>query len=246
MKPFLILQLRPIDEAADNEFAAFLKYGELLESQTYRIRMEKGGIPKLNLRDYSGIIIGGGPSNASDDELEKLDYQKRFEADLFQLLEEVVTIDFPVLGNCYGISAIAKFMGAEVSKKKYSEALGAVEISLNENGVNDNLLKGLPKRFYAYVGHKEACQNLPKGTILLAGSKTCPVQMIRIKKNIYATQFHTELDQEGLGLRIKIYKNYGYFPPEDAQLLIENSKKYKVETPKRILYNFIREYATVN
>lgn len=132
MKPFLILQLRPIDLASDNEFDAFLHYGDIAEHQVHRIRMDKRGIPDINIEDYSGIIIGGGPSNVSDTEKEKHDYQKRFETDLFKLLEEVFKRDVPVLGNCYGIGAIAKFMGGEVSKEKYSEGIGAVEIELNE------------------------------------------------------------------------------------------------------------------
>ncbi len=46
MKPFLILQLRPIDMASDDEFDAFLKYGGLLNNQVHRVRMEKEGVPK--------------------------------------------------------------------------------------------------------------------------------------------------------------------------------------------------------
>ena len=38
MKPFLVLQLRPEDEAADAEFAAFLDKGGLSEDRVRRIR----------------------------------------------------------------------------------------------------------------------------------------------------------------------------------------------------------------
>jgi len=82
MKQFLILQLRPIDLASDNEFSAFLRYGGLTEHDVHRVRMENEGIPKIDLEDYSGVILGGGPSNVSDDESVKYVYQKRFEADL--------------------------------------------------------------------------------------------------------------------------------------------------------------------
>ena len=83
-------------------------------------------------------------------------------------------------------------------------------------------MKGLPNKFTAYGGHKEACQSLPPGAILLAESQDCPIQMIRMGKNIYGTQFHTELDKDGVILRIKVYKNHGYFSPEDAEKLTEN------------------------
>ncbi len=242
MKPFLILQLRPIDLASDNEFSSFLKYGGLTEHDVHRVRMEKEGIPEIDLEDYSGIVLGGGPSNVSDDEDIKHKYQKRFEGDLNRLLDKIFKVDFPILGTCYGIGALLKHQGGEVSKEKYSESIGAIEIELTKEGKKDDLLTGLPVKFMAYVGHKEACQTLPVGATLLASSNICPVQMIRFGKNIYATQFHTELDIDSVHLRINIYKNHGYFSPEDAEMILEKTKNYHITVPGMILYNFIQRY----
>ncbi len=245
MKPFLILQLRPIDLASDNEFSAFLRYGGLTEHDVYRVRMENEGIPKINLEDYSGVILGGGPSNVSDDESVKYAYQKRFEADLNKLFDRIFKEDFPILGTCYGIGSLVKYQGGEVSKERYSEDIGAAEIELTKEGKKDELLAGLPAKFMAYVGHKEACQAIPKYATLLASSYSCPLQMIRFGKNIYATQFHTELDEADLFLRIQIYKNHGYFSPKDAESLIKKTKKYHVTVPSMILKRFIQKYKIV-
>jgi GMP synthase (glutamine-hydrolysing) len=242
MKPFLILQLRPIDLASDNEFSSFLRYGGLAEFDVHRVRMEKEGIPEIDLGDYSGVVLGGGPSNVSDSEDIKHEYQKRFEGDLDRLLGKIFRDDFPILGTCYGIGSLIKFQGGLVSKEKFSEGIGAVEIELSKEGRNDELLAGLPIKFMAYVGHKEACQTIPSGAILLAGSNNCPIQMIRFGRNIYATQFHTELDMESIQLRINIYKNHGYFSPKDAVILIENTENYHVTAPKLILHNFVQRY----
>ena len=242
MKPFLLLQLRPIDQASDKEFEAFLKYGELKEEDVVRIRMEKEGIPEIDLDDFSGIIIGGGPSNVSDALNKKDDYQKRFENDLNRLFDLVFEKDFPVMGVCYGIGAITKYKGGLVSKEKYSERVGAIKVKLTESGKNDKLLYGLPEEFVAFGGHKEACQSVPKDAILLASSDSCPVQMIRFGENIYATQFHTELDTEGIHLRIDIYKNHGYFSPEDAVKLKDETSKYQVVEPEKILGQFVKYY----
>ena len=242
MKPFLILQLRPNDMAADNEFSAFLLYGGLLEKDVHRVRMEKEGIPEIDLNNYSAIIIGGGPSNVSDPDKKKEEYEKRFEADLDGLLDKVFEEDFPVLGNCYGIGALAKNRGGEVSKENYSENIGAVEVEMTEAGKKDDLLAELPTRFLAYVGHKEACQSLPTGATLLVRSDNCPIQMIRFGKNSYATQFHTELDWEGILVRIDIYKNHGYYSLEDVDNIIEEIKKYQVTAPGMILRNFVEKY----
>ena len=242
MKPFLILQLRPLNEASDNEFEAFLKYGELKVDEVHRVRMEQQSIPEINLDDYSGIILGGGPSNISDSKEEKENYQKQFEADLNKLLDRIFKEDFPFLGVCYGIGALNYHQGGKVSKEKFSEDVGAVEIELTESGRKDELLSGLPSKFEAYVGHKEACLTIPENAKLLARSSTCPFQMIKFKQHIYATQFHTELDETGILLRIKVYKHHGYFSPVDAQMLIEKAKEFHVEYPSLILNNFVKKY----
>jgi len=245
LKPFLILQLRPIDLASDNEYMAILKYGGLTDEGVHRIRMDKESIPEIDLDDYSGIIIGGGPSNVSDTVSKKHAYQKRFEQDLNNLLDLVFEKDFPILGICYGIGAISNHQGGIVSKENYSEGVGAVEIEINEVGKRDELLRGLPIKFMAYVGHKEACQEIPKGATVLAKSDNCPIQMMRFRKNIYATQFHTELDIAGIHLRIKVYRNHGYFSPEEAESLKEKTEKYDVQFPSIILERFVQRYKQI-
>lgn len=246
MKPFLLLQLRPIDLASENEFEAFLTYGGLNEQSVHRVRMDKEDIPEIELNDYSGMIIGGGPSNVSDKESEKHEYEKRFEDKLVTLLDRAIEMDFPILGCCYGIGALNKIQGGVVSKEKFAEGVGAVEIELTKAGKHDELLIGLPDRFMAYTGHKEACQIIPSGATLLASTKSCPFQMLRFRNNIYATQFHPELDDEGIQLRINIYKDYGYFSPDDAEKLIRNIENFHVEFPNIILKNFINKYRKDN
>jgi GMP synthase (glutamine-hydrolysing) len=243
MKKFLIIQLRPEDEAADDEFRAFLQLGGLDESQVHRIRIEKIGMPEdINLDDYSGVIVGGGPSNVSDTDEKKSEQQKKFEADLYKLLNEIVQKDIPFLGACYGVGILSSHQGACVSKEKYGEDVGAVTVKVNEEGKKDDLLKGLPEEFRAFVGHKEACQGVPESGVLLASSDTCPVQMYRIKNNVYAVQFHPELDVEGIITRVKVYKNAGYFPPEDAQKIIDEAKEENVTVPEQILKRFVQKY----
>ncbi len=66
--------------------------------------------------------------------------------------------------------------------------------------------------------------------------------MIRFKNNIYATQFHTELDIDGIILRVNVYKNHGYFSPEDAEILISKIKNQTVTIPSVILKRFVNKY----
>ncbi len=242
MKPFLILQLRANDRTSDNEFEAFLAFGGLKKEQVHRIRMETEVFPEIDLNLYSGVIVGGGESNVSDAETEKSQIQRTFEQKLVLLLEEVVEKDFPFLGACYGLGILGKQLGVNVSKEKYGEKAGAGTIVLTREAKNDPLLNNVPNQFRAFLGHKESWQEIPENAVLLASSRQCPIHMIRIKKNIYATQFHPELDIEGVILRIEIYKNAGYFISEEAQDLIEKVKSEKIIYPMVILKNFIDYY----
>lgn len=241
-KPFLILQLRPEDETADNELAALIQFGGLAESEIHRVRIEKESLPNIDLDDYSATYLGGGPYNLSDDEATKPGEQKRFEAELAPMVDKIIATDFPYFGGCYGLSYLAQRLGAAVSTEKYAETVEATTITLSETATSDPLTKNLPNNFRAIAGHHESVQALPPGATLLASSPICPIHMIRYKQNIYATQFHTELDKEGTALRIRFYKYHGYFKPEDADQLIEAIYRENIVTPPKILHRFVARY----
>lgn len=242
-KKFLILQLRPETEASDGEFEAFLKKGQLSRDEVERVRLDQGPLPpETNLEDFAGIIVGGGPGCVSDLLDKKSEIEKRIEDTALALMSEIIEKDIPFLGCCYGIGILAHRLGANVSKEQYGEPVSAVTVSLTEDGKKDSLTKELPESFKAFVGHKEAVQELPDGCAHLIASATCPFQMIRHGNNVYATQFHPEADSHEFEKRILIYKHKGYFPPEEAETLIAMCHKEDVHVPEVILRNFIKKY----
>jgi GMP synthase (glutamine-hydrolysing) len=241
VKPFLLLASRAEDAAADDEYAAYLRYGGLDPAQLRRIRLESGPLPDLDLADYSGVIVGGSPFTSSDADEGKSPTQHRVERELAELLDRIVPADFPFLGACYGVGTLGTHQGALIDRT-FGEPLGGVEIELTEAGLADPVLQGMPRRFTAFTGHKEACTSLPPHAVLLATSAACPVQMFRIRQNLYATQFHPELDVDGLVTRIDIYRHAGYFPPESAEELMESARQFTVTEPTNILKNFVARY----
>jgi GMP synthase (glutamine-hydrolysing) len=242
VKPFLLLATRAEDFAADAEYRSFLRYGGLAEGELRRIRLEAGPLPALDLADYSGIFLGGSPFNSSDPEASKSAVQVRVEHELGELLDRVVEEDYPFFGACYGVGTLGRHQGAVIDST-YAEPVGAVEVTLTRDGVSDPLLAGLPSSFAAYVGHKEACATLPRSAVLLASSATCPVQMFRVGENVYATQFHPELDVESLVGRISTYRHAGYFPPDQADEYMERARASVVDQPEAILRAFVTRYA---
>src|SRR3954467_14419912 len=166
VKPFLLLATRAEDEAADDEYAAMLRAGGLEEGPLHRIRLEAGPLPTLDLDRYAGIVLGGGPFDSSDPEDAKSATQRRVEAELRGLLDELVVRDFPFLGACYGVGTLGVHQGGTVDRT-YGEPIGAVPITLTAEGIADPLLSGIPETFEAFVGHKEACRDLPPTAVRL-------------------------------------------------------------------------------
>ena len=240
MKRFLILQLRPEPDASDGEYAAFLAKGGLSPDEVHRVCLDREPLPEgVQLDDYAGVIVGGGPGCVSDDPEDKDPVEAKIEAEILSLMPEITARDVPFMGCCYGIGILGHHLGAEVSKTRYGEPVGPVTCEVR---APDPLLAGLPDRFDAFVGHKEAVQELPEGCVHLLASDPCPYQMIRYGKNVYATQFHPEADGDVFEARINIYKHRGYFAPEAAEDLIATCQAADVTVPVEILRRFVARY----
>ncbi|GMA21805.1 glutamine amidotransferase [Arsenicicoccus piscis] len=240
MRPFLLLATRPEDLAADDEYAAFLRYGGLHPDELVRVRLERDPMPEIDLDDWSGIILGGGPFNNSD--AVKSPVQQRVERELSQLLDEVVARDHPFLGACYGIGTLGTHQGGLVDRT-YGETIAAVPVHLTDAGREDPIFGTLPDTFVAFAGHKEAITVLPPTALTLATSAACPVQAFRVGRNVYATQFHPELDAVGLALRVDVYGGHGYFAPEDADAVKAMAFGAGVTEAERICRAFVTTFA---
>ena len=203
MKPFLLLGIRAEDVAADEEYAAMMRCTGLGEGELQRIRMEQRPLGSLDLDKWSGIILGGGPFQVSDPDEKKSATQLRVEAELADLLDDVVEHDHPFLGSCYGIGTVDSHAGAVVDRT-YGEPIGGIQITLTSAGSRDPLFSVARSTFGAYVGHKEAITKLPAHAVTLAAAPSCPVEAFRVGTKIYATQFHPELDLDGLKTRVEI------------------------------------------
>lgn len=242
MRPFLLLASRADDTAADGEYAAMLRFGGLTPERLHRVRMEAGPLPALDLDRYAGVLVGGSPFNSADPPASKSAVQRRVEAELVPVLDEIVERDLPFLGACYGVGTLGAHQGAVIDGT-YAEEIGAVAVTLTDAGAADPLLAGVPRTFEAFVGHREACRTLPSHAVLLASSPACPVQMFRVREHLYATQFHPELDGEGLALRIATYREHGYFEPHELDDLLAMARASRVEHPHRLLARFVELYA---
>ncbi|KYH45482.1 glutamine amidotransferase [Branchiibius sp. NY16-3462-2] len=234
MKPFILLGVRPEQAAADDEYAAFARFTGLgSDLQRHAVDREPfTGDPS----DYAGIIIGGSPFNVSD--AAKSPQQQRAEDDLGQVVDIALAEQIPLLGACYGLGLMARRRGGVVDST-FGEQIAAVPVSLTVDGRADPVFGSLPEVFSAIVGHKEAVSTLPADAVILAGSPAAPVQALRIGPAAYGTQFHPELDADGLHVRMTTYRDAGYFDPQEADAIMALARATDVTHPPEVLRRFV-------
>jgi GMP synthase (glutamine-hydrolysing) len=70
------------------------------------------------------------------------------------------------------------------------------------------------------------------------------VQAFRVGTRVYATQFHPELDLNGLATRVEVYKYAGYFAPEEADAVMAAARASGVTEVPNILKGFVELFAS--
>ena len=241
MKPFLLITTRDDERIAAEEHASYCMLTGLLPEDLSWLRADQQPLGDLEIDQYSGIILAGSPFTVSEPDESKSENERRVERELAALLDRVLERDFPFLGICYGIGTIGTHQGATVDRT-YGENTQATRISLTPEGLVDPLFGELPAEFDAFVGHKEAISEVPPHLAVLASSPGCPVQAFRVGRNVYATQFHPELDGAAMTTRIHAYMNHGYFDPGEVDALIERVQRADVRASQMVLSRFTEQY----
>lgn len=241
MKPFLLITTRDDERIASEERASYCTLTGLLPEDLEWRRAEREPLDDINLELYSGIILAGSPFTVSQPTEKKSQEELRAERELSRLLDRVIERDFPFLGICYGVGTIGTHQGAKVDGT-YGENTQAARITLTPEGLADPLFSELPPQFDAFVGHKEAISEAPPHFKVLASSPGCPVQAFRAGRNVYATQFHPELDATTMISRIHAYVDHGYFDPGEVEALVERIQRADVRASQMVLARFTELY----
>ncbi len=239
--PFLLLTTRAQPAILRSEIDVFHRYTGLDDTHLVWHPLDQRPLTGYRLDDWAGIILCGSPYDSLTPQQEKSDTQRRVEDELGSLVDEVIARDFPFLGVCYAVAAVLGHLGGTITTR-YGEEISAPRITVTDAGAVDPITAGMPREFHAYVGHKEACEVMPEGATLLATSDTCPVQLFSLRTNIYGTQFHPELDEDAIMLRIREYSASGYYPPAEQQRILDQCRGIDVEPAHRILANFVTRY----
>jgi len=137
VKPFLFLGTRAEAAAADDEYAAVLRFTGLDERDVRRRRLERDPLGAWDLDDLSGVVLGGGPFNISDPADEKSPVQQRVEAELHELALAAVAADFPFFGACYGIGTLGSLQGGLVDQDYGGRGGGVADLEGDHGSFGD-------------------------------------------------------------------------------------------------------------
>lgn len=187
------------------------------------------------LDSVSGIIVGGCSLNVSDTD------EAAWRAKIDTVLEQVVQSDKPVFFVCFGMSWLVHFLGGSIVRS-YPENSGPTWVNLTPAGTADPLLAGFPSTFTALTGHTENPDPnaLPVDLELLAHGESCPIQMVRYQGQIWATQFHAEMDAAAMQTRMDFFYDYGYFPAAEYARIVSDLPNHDVSWANLILRNFAK------
>ncbi|MBW1817920.1 MAG: glutamine-hydrolyzing GMP synthase [Deltaproteobacteria bacterium] len=145
-------------------------------------------IDEIRAFDPKGIILSGGPSSIYDTD-----------APLAQ--KDVLNLDAPVLGICYGMQFITHVMGGEVARATDREYGNAV-LDIRDDR---DLFHGLEteRGQTVWMSHGDRIHRMPGGFEVIGASKNSPVAaMADASRRLFGVQFHPEVAHTPEGARI--------------------------------------------
>jgi len=162
----------------------------LLKSAGFRIRYVNFGRhpdAEPSLEGYNGLVVLGGPMS-----VHHVERHPHLAAEM-RLIEQALQKDLPVLGICLGAQLIAKTLGARVYENDEKE-IGWYDVSPTEMARSDPVAAHFREREKLFQWHGDTF-DIPKGAVHLASSPLCASQAFRYGTNVYALQFHLEVDE---------------------------------------------------
>jgi GMP synthase (glutamine-hydrolysing) len=174
----------------------------LLKRAGFRIRYVNFGRhpdAQPSMDDYDGLVVLGGPMSAHDDQrLPHLAVEMK-------LIEAALRRNLPVLGICLGAQLIARTLGARVCAN-HTKEIGWYDVNPAADAELDSLLSEFDDSEKIFQWHGDTF-DLPKQALHLASSRTCANQAFRYGANVYAFQFHLEVDEPMILRWLKVPEN---------------------------------------
>jgi GMP synthase (glutamine-hydrolysing) len=154
-------------------------YAELLPHDT--------ALEQIRERRPRALVLSGGPASVYSDGAPAL-------------RGELLELEIPVLGICYGMQAMVRTLGGRVEAAEAGE-FGRTELTLTGDG--GRLLSGLPSEQQCWMSHRDSVFEPPRGFRALAASPGSPVAACEDPdRGLYGIQFHPEVVHTPYGTQV--------------------------------------------
>lgn len=181
IESYVISKLR--GESWNLEIAIF-DFGGQYVFNIKRILLEKGvdveiipyNISQSKLHNCKGIIFSGGPYSVYDMHAPTPN-------------PDILKLQIPILGLCYGHQLLAHLLGGEVRKGKIGE-YGFSEIRVDTSNV---LFRGLNKSEICWMSHGDVVSGTPSHSKVTASSRESKIAAFQVKDLFFGLQFHPEV-----------------------------------------------------
>ncbi len=165
---------------------------------------------KIIAKSPKAIILSGGPASLTASNSPVCD-------------KRVFDLGVPVLGVCYGMQLIGKFLGGVVEKSLKRE-YGFAVLKINRD---EKLFEGIKKETQVWMSHGDKISKLPKNFKLLAHTSNSNIAAIGdFERNIFGVQFHPEVVHTLEGKKILsnfLFKIAGCHPTWNMKSFIKKS-----------------------
>lgn len=153
-------------------------------------------LPSAELDAFAGakgVVFSGGPSSV-------------YGADIPAFNPDILSLDIPILGLCYGHQLMAKEYGGRVEKAAVGEfGIARLErVSAGGTSCPDSpLLEGIEFPAQVWMSHQDAVVSLADGFEVIASTRDCPYAAVQNRaKKRYSLQCHVEVKDTPDGDRI--------------------------------------------
>ena len=183
----------------------------------------------IDLFDYDGLIIMGGPMSVNDK-----DHYPFIDKEI-ELVKHYLKLHKPILGICLGSQIIASALNSSIHRNSKQE-LGWHTVSLSQ--INNTIFENLENNFLAFHWHGDVF-NLPSDSIKLASSKISDIQAFVFQKNCYGVLFHLEVTKEIVQNIVSIFESDLVSESIDKSIILHDlEKKIKmINNNGKIIFN---------
>ncbi len=142
-------------------------------------------LEEIRAHEPCGLVLSGGPSSVYDPDAPACD-------------RGIFGLHLPILGICYGLQWLAHTLGGKVERADRRE-YGPAQLEVCDSSL---LLAGLPQRLRIWASHGDRVSSLPPGSRVVAATENAVAAMENPDQQIYAVQFHPEVQHTDHGTEI--------------------------------------------